>query len=519
MRQLTSLDAQFLAMETPQTFGHVSGLAVLDPSTAPGGKLDVDDMCRLLNERLHLLPPFRWRLVSVPLDLDNPYWIEDPDFDLDFHVRETAVPPPGGSRQLSELVARICARPLDRAHPLWELYVVHGLEGGRVGLLTKIHHAAVDGVSGAEIMSILFDSSPEGRELAAPRDGRRDRRPRTRWARAARPHLDGPPAAAEGSGDAALDAAAAGLGAARGRDAGRAGRQPDLHAGGAPRPRDARRRRPGADERARAAHALQRPRLAAPPLCLRLAAARPHQVDQVRGGGHGQRHRGCDLRGRLALLAARTRRAARRAAGFDDSGLGTHARADRDIRQPRLDDARPGPDRRARSAAAPRADPRDPAHGQGAPQGAARRPARRRQPVHPARGRGARGKGDVRDPGQPPVLTGAELRDLQRAGPARPAVLRRGAAGGQLPGVGDPPRRRAEHHVPELPRQHRLRDRRRSRPGRGRLVDHHRAGGFAGGARRRRVRRPAACGTATPRARSLRPRARGPMLQRPPSRP
>ncbi len=168
MRQLTSLDAQFLAMETPQTFGHVSGLAVLDPSTAPGGKLDVDDMCRLLNERLHLLPPFRWRLVSVPFDLDHPYWIEDPDFDLDFHVRETAVPPPGGSRQLAELVARICARPLDRAHPLWELYVVHGLEGGRVGLLTKIHHAAVDGVSGAEIMSILFDSSPEGREPAAP---------------------------------------------------------------------------------------------------------------------------------------------------------------------------------------------------------------------------------------------------------------------------------------------------------------------------------------------------------------
>src|SRR4051794_31857717 len=74
MRQLTSLDAQFLAMETPQTFGHVSGLAILDPSTAPGGKLDVADICRLLSDRLHLLPPFRSRLVSVPLDLDLPYW-------------------------------------------------------------------------------------------------------------------------------------------------------------------------------------------------------------------------------------------------------------------------------------------------------------------------------------------------------------------------------------------------------------------------------------------------------------
>src|SRR5436190_10490118 len=165
MRQLTSLDAQFLSMETPQTVGHVSGLAVVDPSTAPGGKLGTDEMCRLITDRLHLLPPFRWRLAAVPFDLDLPYWIEDPEFDLDFHVRETAVPPPGGRRQLSELVARIVARPLDRAHPLWELYVIQGLEDGRVGLLTKIHHAAVDGMSGAEIMSVLFDTEPAGREL------------------------------------------------------------------------------------------------------------------------------------------------------------------------------------------------------------------------------------------------------------------------------------------------------------------------------------------------------------------
>ena len=170
MRQLTSLDAQFLAMESARTYGHVSGLAIYDPDTAPGGSLTAKDICRTVGERLHLLPPFRWRLAEVPFGLDHPYWIEDPDFDLDFHIRETAVPPPGDDGQLADLVARIVARPLDRAHPLWEIYVVHGIEGGRVGLLTKIHHAAVDGVSGAEILSILLDLGPEGRDVGQQRE-------------------------------------------------------------------------------------------------------------------------------------------------------------------------------------------------------------------------------------------------------------------------------------------------------------------------------------------------------------
>jgi diacylglycerol O-acyltransferase / wax synthase len=165
MRQLTSLDAQFLRMENARTYGHVGGLAVYDPSTAPGGDLTIRDICRLVGERLHLLPVFRWRLAEVPLSLDLPYWIEDPDFDLDFHIRESAVPPPGNDDRLAEVVARIFARPLDRRRPLWELYLIHGLEGGRVALLTKIHHAAVDGVSGNELLSILLDPSPEGREI------------------------------------------------------------------------------------------------------------------------------------------------------------------------------------------------------------------------------------------------------------------------------------------------------------------------------------------------------------------
>src|SRR5881409_960020 len=170
MRQLTSLDAQFLAIETPRTWGHVSGLAVYDPSTTPSGQLTLEDVSRLVSQRLHLLPPFRWRLVWVPFGLDHPYWIEDPYFDLDFHVRESAVPPPGDDRQLAETVSRIVARPLDRRHPLWELYLIHGLQSGHVAMLTKIHHAAVDGVSGQEVTSTLLDLEPEGRELPAAPD-------------------------------------------------------------------------------------------------------------------------------------------------------------------------------------------------------------------------------------------------------------------------------------------------------------------------------------------------------------
>ena len=170
MRQLTSLDAQFLAVESTKTYGHVGGFAVYDPSSASGGELTTGDLCRLIGERLHMLPPFRWRLVEVPFSLDLPYWIEDPDFDLDFHIRESAVPPPGDDRRVAETVARIFARPLDRTRPLWELYLIHGLAGGRVAVLTKVHHSVVDGVSGNEILSMLLDPSPEGREVPPPPD-------------------------------------------------------------------------------------------------------------------------------------------------------------------------------------------------------------------------------------------------------------------------------------------------------------------------------------------------------------
>lgn len=168
MRQLTALDQQFLALEGPRHVGHVGGLAVLDPSTAPGGTLTLADLQHLIAERLPLLPPFRWRLCQVPFGLDYDYWIDDPDFDLDFHVRELALPPGGSDEKLAEQVARIFARSLDRARPLWEVYLIHGLPERRVAVMTKIHHAVIDGMSGAEIMGVLLDLSPEGREAPAP---------------------------------------------------------------------------------------------------------------------------------------------------------------------------------------------------------------------------------------------------------------------------------------------------------------------------------------------------------------
>ena len=169
MRQLTSLDAQFLALETPRQAGHVAGLAILDTSTTPTGTLTTADIQALIAERLPLLPPLRWRLKEVPLGLDYPYWIDDIDFDLDFHVRELALPAPGNDAQLAEQVARITSRPLDRARPLWELYLISGLESGHTAMLTKIHHALIDGMSGAEIMGLLLDLEPEGRQLPVPR--------------------------------------------------------------------------------------------------------------------------------------------------------------------------------------------------------------------------------------------------------------------------------------------------------------------------------------------------------------
>lgn len=168
MKQLSSLDAKFLSVETGTTVGHVGSLILLDPATRPDGELSLDDVRRVLEPRLHLAPPLRQRLVKVPLALGRPYWADDPHFDIEFHLREVGLPTPGSQRQLAEQVARIHARPLDQARPLWEMYLVHNVEGGRQALYSKIHHAVIDGVSGAEILATVLDVTVEPRVEQPP---------------------------------------------------------------------------------------------------------------------------------------------------------------------------------------------------------------------------------------------------------------------------------------------------------------------------------------------------------------
>lgn len=171
MKQLSGLDAGFLSMETSTQYGHVSSLIVVDPSTGSG---DVyGDVRRVFEERLHLMEVYRRKLVEVPFGLDLPYWVEDPDLDLDFHLREIALPPPGDDRQLGDQVARIVARPLDRTRPLWEWYVISGLCDGLVAILTKVHHATIDGVSGVELLNVVLDTEPGGRPAGPPPGPRR----------------------------------------------------------------------------------------------------------------------------------------------------------------------------------------------------------------------------------------------------------------------------------------------------------------------------------------------------------
>jgi diacylglycerol O-acyltransferase len=167
VEQLNGVDTTFLNIETTTQQGHVGGIAVIDPSTAPDG-WGFETVRKVIEERIHLLPPYRRRLLTVPLGLDHPYWVEDPGFDLDFHLRHIAVPAPGGPEEVATLVARIHERPLDRTRPLWEMYIIEGLAGGKVASYTKLHHAAIDGISGAEILTILLDPSPEGRDVPPP---------------------------------------------------------------------------------------------------------------------------------------------------------------------------------------------------------------------------------------------------------------------------------------------------------------------------------------------------------------
>ena len=159
VKQLSGLDASFLYMETANTYGHVNGLAIYE---RPSGDFDpyqaaYDRFDALIGR----LEPMRRRLVEVPFKLDHPYWIDDPDFDLNFHVRHLGLAPPGGADQLAEQVARIVGRKMDRSRPLWEAYVIEGLADGRWAMLTKTHHATIDGASGVLLLGMLTDPAPD----------------------------------------------------------------------------------------------------------------------------------------------------------------------------------------------------------------------------------------------------------------------------------------------------------------------------------------------------------------------
>ncbi len=177
MQRLSGLDATFLYLESSSNLMHVASTAIFDPSTVPGG-YSFDKVKELVASRLHLLPPFRRRLVEVPFQLHHPLWVEDPDFDLDYHMRRAALPAPGGEEELAEFAADVMGRPLDRSKPLWEMYVVEGLENGLIATVTKTHHAAIDGVSGNELTVNLLDLTPEPAEIVARH--RVEARPRCR---------------------------------------------------------------------------------------------------------------------------------------------------------------------------------------------------------------------------------------------------------------------------------------------------------------------------------------------------
>lgn len=172
MRQLSGMDASFVYLEGPRAPMHIGSIAIYDPSTARDGKVTFKGILEHITGRMPLVPSYREKLARVPLDLDHPYWVDDPDFDLEFHVRHIALPQPGDWRQLCIQAARLHARELDLDRPLWEFYVIEGLDNvegvppGSFALVSKVHHAAIDGVSGAEMTAAIHDITPD----AAPPD-------------------------------------------------------------------------------------------------------------------------------------------------------------------------------------------------------------------------------------------------------------------------------------------------------------------------------------------------------------
>jgi WS/DGAT/MGAT family acyltransferase len=164
MQRLNGIDSMFVYSETAKTPMEVAYACIFDPTTAPNG-YSFEAVRNLLEERVPTLVPFRRRLIAVPLGLDHPRWVDDPDFNLDNHLHRSALPSPGGEAELTRMVAQVMGRPLDANQPPWEMHVIEGLQGGRVGLIAKVHHAVIDGVAGAQLMAQLLDVTAQGRPV------------------------------------------------------------------------------------------------------------------------------------------------------------------------------------------------------------------------------------------------------------------------------------------------------------------------------------------------------------------
>ncbi len=159
--RLSPLDVSFLYFEEPTTPMHVGGVAIFEE---PPGGFDHDRLVQLISTRIAFVPRYRQRVRWVPGRLANPVWVDDEDFDVSYHVRRSALPRPGSDAQLAELVARVQSRRLDRSRPLWEMYLVEGLSDDRFAIITKTHHAMVDGIGAVDIGQVILDTSPDARE-------------------------------------------------------------------------------------------------------------------------------------------------------------------------------------------------------------------------------------------------------------------------------------------------------------------------------------------------------------------
>ena len=171
MQQLSGQDAMFVHAEMKGLPQHIGGISIYDQSTAPGGRVRFKQILAMLKTRTHLSPIFRRKLATVPFGLGQPYWVDDPEFDLEYHVRHIALPKPGDWRQLCILAARLHAIPLSRDKPLWEIYIIEGLDAVEglpkncFAMLLKVHHAAMDGAAGAQFMNVMHDLVPKPVEV------------------------------------------------------------------------------------------------------------------------------------------------------------------------------------------------------------------------------------------------------------------------------------------------------------------------------------------------------------------